>query len=108
MHVQNQYQDILEKYVAIVSEKWGESVEDIILFGSVARGDAGEDSDIDLLIVVKEEDYRIRRQMISCAYELQLASGKRISVKVLSKKDFDRTKNFSFLREVISEGIRIA
>jgi predicted nucleotidyltransferase len=51
MHVQDQYQDIIEKYVAIVSEKWGESVEDIILFGSVARGDAGEDSDIDLLIV---------------------------------------------------------
>lgn len=31
----------------------------IILFGSFARGDAAEDSDIDLLVVVKETPSRL-------------------------------------------------
>jgi predicted nucleotidyltransferase len=39
------FQNSLEKYV--------DTLESIILFGSVARGEAKEDSDIDILVVRK-------------------------------------------------------
>jgi hypothetical protein len=37
-----------------------------------------------------------------------LETGEDISVKVLSQKDFEARKGFSFLRNVISEGVKIA
>lgn len=108
MNVQDTFQHAIEEYVHMVRERWKDQVEHIILFGSVARGDAKEDSDIDLLVIVKKEDFRLRRQMISCAYDIMQERGCMISVKVLSKHDFKRMKNFSFLREVCAEGVRIA
>ena len=37
--------------------------ERIILFGSVGRGDDGPDSDIDLMVVLRELDYVQRREL---------------------------------------------
>ena len=37
----------------------------VILFGSVARGEDGPDSDIDLLVVLPSLDYSQRRQLIA-------------------------------------------
>jgi len=36
----------------------------VIVSGSVSRGQATDDSDIDFLVVIKSKDYRIRRQLI--------------------------------------------
>ncbi|MEW6234417.1 MAG: nucleotidyltransferase domain-containing protein [Candidatus Omnitrophota bacterium] len=36
-------------------------VEDIILFGSKARGDAREDSDLDLMVVIREGDRSVKK-----------------------------------------------
>lgn len=106
--MQDTFSHAIEEYVHMVQERWKDQVVHIILFGSVARGDAKEDSDIDLLVVVKKEDFWLRRQMISCAYDIMQKRGCMISVKVLSKDDFKRMKNFSFLREVCAEGVRVA
>ncbi|MDF2958233.1 MAG: putative nucleotidyltransferase [Candidatus Alkanophagales archaeon MCA70_species_1] len=80
----------------------------VILFGSVARGEAGEESDIDILVVTKKEDFRLRRMLIEIAFDILLDTGENISVKALSKDEFERYKNFSFLKSVILEGIKIA
>ncbi len=45
--------DLIRRVVLEEAEKLGVTVERIILFGSRARGDAREDSDYDILIVVK-------------------------------------------------------
>jgi predicted nucleotidyltransferase len=50
-----QYQREIERVVAVLREDY--APDKIILFGSYGRGDYGEDSDIDLLIV-KETDKR--------------------------------------------------
>lgn len=46
------YARLLKKYCEILYEYFGERLEGISVFGSVARGDWDKDSDIDLLIVV--------------------------------------------------------
>ncbi|MEB3758475.1 MAG: nucleotidyltransferase domain-containing protein [Desulfurococcales archaeon] len=57
--------DVLETIKHIILEeanRLGIEVDKIILFGSRARGDAGEDSDYDILVVIKgDADRRVRR-----------------------------------------------
>ena len=45
--------------------------------------------------------------LIEIAFDILLDTGENVSVKALSKNEFERRKNFSFLRNIISEGIKI-
>ena len=60
----------------------------VILFGSYARGDNNEESDIDLLILIDKE--RISRsdrtKFLYPLYDIELSSGIIISPKVYSRK----------------------
>lgn len=42
----------LDELARAVRERFGERVSEIVLFGSYARGGAGEDSDVDVLVVI--------------------------------------------------------
>jgi len=98
----------VDEFIRRALEKYKDRIDTIILFGSVARGEAREDSDIDILIVTKEEDFRLRHILIGIASDILLETEENISVKALSKNDFEKHKNFSFLRNVISEGVKVA
>jgi len=108
MQIQRNYREAVEEFVRRVLGRYKDKIESIILFGSVARSEAKEDSDIDILIVVKKEDFKLRRALIGVAFDILLETGKDISVKVLSKNEFEDRRNFSFLRNIISEGVKLA
>ena len=46
--------DILESYIRQLTEE-GLPVEGLVLYGSYARGEAKQDSDIDVLVLLKED-----------------------------------------------------
>ena len=78
----------------------------IILFGSVARGDDREESDIDVLIVSNnpiEIDDIIADEVAWIMYD----KNELISAHVISEELFNRTKSFSFLTNVLKEGVLI-
>ena len=79
-----------------VLERYKDKIDSIILFGSVARGEAKEDSDIDVLIVVKKEDFKLRRALIGVAFDILLETGKDISVKVYQKTNLKTGEIFHF------------
>lgn len=108
MQIQAKYREAVEEFVGRVLERYGEGIESIILFGSVARGEGKEDSDVDILVVTKKEDFGLRRALIGISFDLLLKTREIISVKALSRDDFERHKNFSFLKRVISEGVKLA
>ena len=65
--------------------------ERIYLFGSRARGDADQDSDFDLLIVVPEvvgSPYRLHRR----AYDVLWGLGAAVDVLVVSRARFERQR----------------
>ena len=41
---------ILKRFRAALDEMYGDRLERVVLFGSKARGDAGEDSDYDIAV----------------------------------------------------------
>ena len=108
MQIQRRNREAVGEFVRRVLERYKDKIESIILFGSVARGEAKENSDIDVLIVVKKEDFKLRRALIGVAFDILLETGKDVSVKVLSKNEFEDRQNFSFLRNIISEGVKLA
>ena len=78
----------------------------IILFGSVARGDDTEESDIDILIV---SDYPMKIDDVIADEVAWIMYDKQelISAHVISEEIFNKTKSFSFLTNVLREGVLI-
>ena len=64
--------------------------ERIYLFGSQARGQAGEGSDLDLLVVVPESDLP-RHKREAQSYDLLWGITQPVGVIVLTREEFDRT-----------------
>jgi len=62
--------------------------ERVYLFGSWARGDAGPDSDYDLLLVVPDSADATRRRS-RLAYEVLWETGRAADIVVLTRGDFE-------------------
>lgn len=82
-------------------------IRGITLFGSVARGTPQASSDVDLLVIIDKEDFRLRRELIGLAFDILLETGADLSVKVLADEDFQAKKSFSFLKNVLAEGVTV-
>jgi predicted nucleotidyltransferase len=98
--------EILREFREELEELYGARLKDIILYGSWARGDATEDSDIDLLIILEGEvtpGAEIDR-MIDIITELNLKHGVLISVVPISEEDYF-TINSPLLINVRREGV---
>jgi predicted nucleotidyltransferase len=79
--------------------------ERIYLFGSTARGDAGPDSDYDLLLIVPD-DAAPERKRSRLAYERLWGTGTAVDVLVWTKSSFDRRLHLpaSLPATIIREG----
>ena len=83
-----------------------DKIEKIILFGSVARREDTEDSDIDILII--SDNWEEIDDLISDAvFDVVLKKQELISPYIISNKQFDETKHFSFLTNVMADGVLI-
>lgn len=79
----------------------------LILFGSYARGDYRDDSDIDLLILVdKDKLSRIDEKKIKYPlYDIEFETGIIISPLVYSKKDWETKHRITpFYENILREG----
>jgi len=69
-------------------KNYGDSVKDVILFGSQARGDSDEYSDYDVLIVL-EKDYsgKDENRILDLCYDIDLKYNILIDVHLISSKE---------------------
>jgi predicted nucleotidyltransferase len=100
----------LDRIIALVkqwfSEQYQENLEELILYGSQARGDARESSDIDVLVVLKKtfsyrEEIDRTSQFIA---DLSLEYDTVISLAFISAQRFQE-ENSPFLLNVRREGV---
>jgi predicted nucleotidyltransferase len=94
------------EFVEKVLDKYSDRIDSIILFGSVARGEAKEESDIDILVIWKGDEAEGWRAMTGLAFDVLLDEEEYISVKVLGLEDL-KAEN-PFIKNVMREGIKIA
>lgn len=83
-----------------------EYIKKIILFGSVARGEDVEDSDIDILIITLSED-KISSLVDDEVYNIIAKYHEVVSAHLMSDEIFNRTKHFTFLSNVLDEGVTL-
>ena len=83
--------------------------EKVILFGSQARGDAHEESDWDLLVLLnKGKKTREDEDKFASPFdELGWNYGVAINVILHTKKQWEQGKIFPFYKNVMREGIEI-
>ena len=105
IQIQTKYLYPVEEFVRRGLEKYRNSIDNIILFGSVARGEAKEDSDIDILVIWNGNEAEGWRAMTGLAFDVLLDAGEYISIKVLGKEDL-KVEN-PFVKNVMAEGIKI-
>lgn len=98
--------DILDRFRALASVRV--NIERLILFGSRARGDAGPESDMDIVVVANDLLDDDTRDFISdCAWEAGYPNGVVVVPVIFSAKEWDtETRLRSLLsRAVEQEGI---
>lgn len=96
----------LERYKRELAERFPGLVEEIILFGSKARGDAHEDSDIDLLVIIREGDWRVKRKVGEIGHDLAVGVYVAPSIFVYTREKIMEMQAYesSFLESVRVEG----
>lgn len=72
-------QELTKRFVAVGNGH----VRAITLFGSHARGEATEESDLDLLVLVDTEDPRLEDQFHAAAYEVMRRFGFKVVVTLM-------------------------
>jgi len=100
-------QEILKKFRMLLSQKI--QVNQIILFGSRARGDAEPDSDMDVLVIVENKTDEVEDFVSNCAWEAGVYSGIVICPIVYSAEEwFNSPIQHSLLAKSIeSEGMSL-
>lgn len=79
----------------------------VILYGSYARGDYHEESDIDLLVLVDKDKitWADEKRISFPLYDIEFNTGTIISPMVLSKKDWETKHSITpFYHNVVKEG----
>lgn len=101
------HEEALEEFVNRAEKELEDSLKRLILYGSMARGEYQEDSDIDIFAVVeKKEDLEVLRDV---AFEVGVMDyGVSISVQGETDEEFQDFSRTSYLRNVERDGIEYA
>ncbi len=99
--------DTVHEFAARLRARFGARVQWVRLYGSHARGDATEQSDVDVLAVVRELSWHEKGEAIDLAFEVSMACGLHVSPVVMAETDFERLVSLesSFANNVLREGI---
>ncbi|GAA5262648.1 nucleotidyltransferase domain-containing protein [Methanocalculus sp. MC3] len=98
---------VIQLYAEKARAAYGDAIEEILLFGSVARGEEHPDSDIDILVITHAENRELREKLIDLAFDLLLETEEYISVKVIPRAEVDSRHNSLFFRNVYADAIAV-
>jgi predicted nucleotidyltransferase len=100
-------QQALATLIQRLYASYGSEIQSVVLFGSKARGDAGPDSDIDVLVVLSDDDpylcSRVRRLAARVSLEYDLL----FSVRAMGRSHWERLARYRFpiYQAIQSDGI---
>jgi predicted nucleotidyltransferase len=102
----------LAAFVDRLRQRYGDDLLHVVLFGSKARGDFDEESDLDVLVVLRMQDgdyYDNRRQISAIAGALDLEHDIILSTIVVNELEYTemRRSNLLLNRNIHQDGIEL-
>ena len=106
---QTMLQNVMSTFTNECRVLFGEKLNDVRLFGSYARGDFNDDSDIDVMVIV-DMDYteakKYLEKVCEIAFEIDSEINTIISPIIRSRRDYEIRKELpGFYRNVELEGV---
>jgi len=97
----------LETLVQRLYMRHSDLIQSATLFGSKARGDAGPDSDIDVIVVLTNDDPHLRSSVRRLAARVSLEYDLLISVRAVGRSHWHKLSHYRFpiYRAIQAEGI---
>jgi predicted nucleotidyltransferase len=91
-----------EDFAERAQEELGDSLEKLVLYGSVARGEERENSDVDVFAVVEaDEDKEVVEEL---AFDVNVEHGVFMVPVVKTVEEFESVRDSIFVREVEKTG----
>ena len=103
--------NIVQDFANNVRKMLGNSLDNVIVYGSYARGDYSELSDVDVMLLVslKEEIKRISDQISDLAFDFMIKYGVDISPVITNTDHFNYwVDNLPYYRNVRDEGVKLS
>jgi predicted nucleotidyltransferase len=103
-----QLSNILAEFKQALDQRYGDKIAALVCYGSQARGEAGPDSDIDLVLVLKGEirPPQIIDQVVDVLADFNLKYGVLISLIPVSQESWEKADG-PFWRNVRREGVPV-
>ncbi|GAA6492936.1 MAG TPA: nucleotidyltransferase domain-containing protein [Candidatus Bariatricus faecipullorum] len=112
MCTQDNLEKILKKIVIIYRNIYNQNLCDIYLYGSYARGDYNEESDIDIVAIVKGDRQELQNQLKEiweAVSDLELDYEVVISPTVIPYSEFETYKDIlPYYRNIAKEGVKLS
>jgi predicted nucleotidyltransferase len=98
---------VLAEFRDELRRRFGADLLDVRLFGSYARGEADEDSDLDVFVLLREVSWATRREVLDLAGDLFARHGLLVSPTVFDAARYDawRLQERPLVMDVEREGI---
>ncbi len=100
--------DVIDSYTSEIRKKYGENIKQVLLFGSWARGEGDSGSDVDLLVITSDVPLKSKLDIIVTACSFFTRTQVYLSIKVFSEEEFEKQRDFSFVKTILKEGRVIA
>jgi predicted nucleotidyltransferase len=101
--------NLMKQYVQEIQKIYGSHLRQIILYGSYARGDYREDSDIDIMILLDISDLEIKdyfEQLVNMTFDFNMYYDTDIKPIAKSEEHFKKwVLNYPFYANIKKEGV---
>ena len=99
----------LDAYRAELRSSYPDAVTRMVLYGSKARGEAGDESDLDVLLLVRNEAAGLKRILRRIGYRLSAASYAVPSILAYTEAEWAQRRRLGspFLEAVEHDAVRV-
>jgi predicted nucleotidyltransferase len=99
----------LDGYLANLHRQYGDRLVRVVLFGSKARGDFDVESDLDVLVVLHDGDWRLRDGVALAAFEPMIENGVVLSPLIVDIADYVwwPKHDAPIYRNICAEGVEL-
>lgn len=89
MKLSSEERDALSSVARTLRSRFG--AKEVILYGSAARGQLDEESDIDLLVVLPECDWEMQKEIIGICFDAELQCGRVLSAVCYTTQEMEHS-----------------